>query len=54
MAKVHRPLNPAQLERRESKKAGQQFWDRIWLALMIAALLAVVGFNIYTQIIHHP
>ncbi|MBI3761644.1 MAG: hypothetical protein HY260_07255 [Chloroflexi bacterium] len=54
MAKVHRPLNPAQLERREAKKTRQQFWDRIWLALIVAAFLGVVAFNFYIQSLHHP
>lgn len=54
MPQARRPLGPAQLERRRAAEAKQKLWDRVWLFLFIAVLVAVVGFNIYTQIAHHP
>lgn len=29
------------------------FWDKVWTVLVIAALLAILGYSIYVQIIHH-
>ncbi len=54
MAKARHPLNAAQLERRRATAARQKLWARVWLFVFIALLVAVVGFNIYTQIAHHP
>ncbi len=54
MPRAHRPLSPAQLERRRAVAAKREFWDHVWLFIFVAMLVAVVGFNIYTQIVHHP
>ncbi len=37
-----------------AKKARTGWRDRLWTWFFIALLLGIVGFSIYTQIIHHP
>ena len=54
MPKAHRPLSPAQVEHQRAAQDRKQLWDRLWLALIIAVFLGLIGFNIYIQIIHHP
>ena len=36
-----------------SKVERKAFWDKVWTALVIAALLAIIAYSIYIQIIHH-
>jgi hypothetical protein len=54
MPKARHPLSSAQLERHRAVAAKQKFWDRVSLLIFIVLLVAIVGFNIYTQIAHHP
>lgn len=36
-----------------TKVDRKAFWDKVWTALVIATLLAIIGYSIYIQIIHH-